>query len=150
MKSYRADAGRVDAALLALVALLPLVSGPGCGKQAGRTPVFPATVRSCGRASAGERARHSASRNAAGLERVRPVAHANEGGFFDLTTYEEGDGAPAGQYAVTVEWRRPARAEDNAPPANQLPARYSRPDSTPLHVRIDAGTNELPPLELKR
>lgn len=35
----------------------------------------------------------------------RPVAEVGEDGTFALTTYERGDGAPPGEYGVTIDWR---------------------------------------------
>src|SRR5438105_15139802 len=34
----------------------------------------------------------------------RPNGYADAQGRFALTTYTQGDGAPAGEYVVTVEW----------------------------------------------
>src|SRR5262245_15325321 len=36
----------------------------------------------------------------------RPTATVGTDGTFTLGTYQPGDGAPAGEYAVTVEWRK--------------------------------------------
>jgi hypothetical protein len=134
-----------------LAALLPFTTGLACGKQGGRTQVIPVRGRVLWQGKPLANALvvlHP--QNTAQLASLRPVAHADDSGSFELTTYEEGDGAPVGDYAVTIEWRRPAREQDKDPPANQLPARYSRPDSTPLHVTIDKNTSELPALEVKR
>jgi hypothetical protein len=132
-------------------ALLGLTTCLGCGKQSARAPVVPVHGRVLWQ---GKPLAHALvvlhPQNKAELGALRPVAHADDGGSFELTTYEDGDGAPVGDYAVTVEWRRLARAEDKDPPRNELPNRYSRPDSTPLHLTIDKGTSELPALELKR
>src|SRR5436309_2312718 len=39
-----------------------------------------------------------------GKEAVRPRGQVGPDGSFTLTTHNPGDGAPAGAYAVTVEW----------------------------------------------
>ena len=36
---------------------------------------------------------------------ARPIGNVEEDGSFTLTTYEKGDGAPAGDYIATIEWR---------------------------------------------
>ena len=43
----------------------------------------------------------------ADMENLRPYARVQSDGRFSLTTYREGDGAPAGQYVVTVSWPAP-------------------------------------------
>jgi len=80
---------------------------------------------------------------------VRPVGQGDRAGSFNLTTYTKHDGAPAGQYAVTVEYRPPP-LDDGKPVKDILPARYAKPDSSGLRVEIVEGNNELAPFELKR
>jgi hypothetical protein len=78
----------------------------------------------------------------------RPRAVAREDGTFVLGTYRQDDGAPAGEYRVTVQWFN--KANGRAVPANGLPARYAAPQSSGLTVRIQEGANQLPPLQLTR
>src|SRR5215471_17323700 len=40
-------------------------------------------------------------------EGPRPTARVGEDGKFALTTYIKGDGAPAGDYSITIEWVPP-------------------------------------------
>jgi serine/threonine-protein phosphatase CPPED1 len=68
-------------------------------------------------------------------------------GRFTLSTYSANDGVPAGQYAVTVEWRRPLFTAEGKPGPNRLPAKYAGVKTTPLEAEIKAGANDLP-LEL--
>jgi hypothetical protein len=72
-----------------------------------------------------------------------------------LTTYDQGDGAPAGDYGVTVEWwlsSATARTPegDSRPPTNRLPARYARVETSKLRVRIAAETNQIPVIQLSK
>jgi hypothetical protein len=90
-----------------------------------------------------------------GKEALRPHANVGAGGQFVLGTYEPGDGAPAGEYAVTIEWwlspAKPGTREgDGLPPVNRLPARYSQAATSGLRVRIQPGDNQLPVLKLSR
>ena len=80
----------------------------------------------------------------------RPVAYAEGDGSFVPTTYDSADGAPAGRYAVTVEWRRPPSNEDALPSANLLPARYAKAATTPLKIQIREGENNLETFQVKR
>jgi hypothetical protein len=81
---------------------------------------------------------------------LRPLGTVDEDGTFTLTTYEQGDGAPAGDYTVTVEWRRLATINDDQRPPNKLPARYSNPKSSGITARVSEGDNVLPPMQLTR
>jgi hypothetical protein len=84
---------------------------------------------------------------------ARPRAMVNEDGTFAVTTYEPGDGAPPGEYKVTVEWRRPVNGQhgggDDLPPPNVLPPAYSNPRTTPLVVAVEEGENEFPPITFR-
>jgi hypothetical protein len=81
---------------------------------------------------------------------LRPLGTVDEDGTFTLTTYEQGDGAPAGDYTVTVEWRRLATVDDDQRPPNRLPARYLNPKSSGITARVGEGDNVLPPIQLTR
>lgn len=83
-------------------------------------------------------------------ESVRPRARTSADGKFTVWTYQEGDGAPAGQYKVTVVHNEVSVSKNTivAKP-NDLPPKYSRRDSTDLQVTITAGKNDLPALELR-
>lgn len=39
----------------------------------------------------------------------KPFAKVNEDGTFTLTTYEPNDGAPPGEYGVTIDWQVPKK-----------------------------------------
>jgi hypothetical protein len=81
----------------------------------------------------------------------RPRGTVQEDGSFVLETYGTRDGAPAGEYAVTVEWwLSDAEGSPDAPPTNRLPARYARTESSGLRVRVEAEDNEIPTIPLSR
>jgi hypothetical protein len=83
-------------------------------------------------------------------ETVRPKAKSTEGGKFIVWTYIQGDGAPEGSYKVTVVHNEVAISKDTivAKP-NDLPVKYSKLDSTDIVVKIAAGQNEIPAIDLK-
>ncbi len=83
-------------------------------------------------------------------ETVRPRARTTADGKFVVTTYQEGDGAPVGQYKVTIIHNEVAVSKDTivAKP-NDLPVKYSKLESTDLNVTIVAGKNEIPAFELR-
>jgi hypothetical protein len=80
---------------------------------------------------------------------VRPLGQVGEDGTFRLTTYDAGDGAPEGSYAVTVSLlKKPAGAEGDLS-RNVLPPRYANPQTSPLRADVTRGGNELAPFQLK-
>jgi hypothetical protein len=85
------------------------------------------------------------------VKELRPVGHVAPDGTFTLTTYSEGDGAPAGDYAVTVDWRQPTPPVDGADPGPSLiPARYNSPTASNLKVTVAQGPNDLQAFRLTR
>lgn len=92
---------------------------------------------------------HPLDNGAAG--ELRPTGYVDENGKFSVTTYERGDGAPAGEYAVTVEWRKLV-AKDGEVQAgpNVLPQKYARAGTTDLRVHVAEGQPAAARLELKR
>jgi len=73
----------------------------------------------------------------------RPRANVEEDGSFSLSTYGENDGAPVGDYIVTVSWEDPDTHDD------KLKGRYSDPATSKLRAKVIEGQNELPPFQLK-
>jgi predicted phosphodiesterase len=70
-------------------------------------------------------------------------------GSLRLSTYTAYDGVPAGEYNVSVAWRKPFRDGAGKPGPNLLPPRYAEADKSGIRVRIQEGVNDLV-LELKR
>jgi hypothetical protein len=136
-------------ALLAVTLMLALLCS--CGKRDTRRPVFPVQGRVL---FEGRPLAHAFlvfhPVNASGAETRCPVANAEEDGSFAPSTYDAGDGAPAGEYAVTVELYQPPTDDQVTPSANLLPPRYSQPSSTPFKVHIAAGENNLEPFQIRR
>jgi hypothetical protein len=63
-------------------------------------------------------------------------------GSFRLGTFAVDDGAPAGDYAVTVIWEtQPASRDDEA--VNLLPPRYANPVTSGLRARVVEGDTQL-------
>jgi hypothetical protein len=83
---------------------------------------------------------------------LKPLAYVDEKGAFTLTTYERGDGAPAGEYVVTVEWRRrianPFAADNEG--QDRLEGRFSNPKTSKLRFTIEPRRdNVLPPIQVR-
>jgi hypothetical protein len=71
-------------------------------------------------------------------------------GRFRVGTFAADDGAPQGEYAVTVV-RYPTQKQGDggyAAGRNDLPKKYASPTTTDLRVQIGEGKKSLPPLVL--
>lgn len=84
------------------------------------------------------------SKNAFPFDVPAPRGTTDEKGAFQITTYESGDGAPEGEYEISLEqWYRD---DPNSSPTNHLPKNLSFPSTSGLKVQVIAGEN--PALEL--
>lgn len=76
-----------------------------------------------------------------GTKTVVPSAWTDDEGRFKLSTYAAGDGAPAGDYKVIVEWFPHRKGKDDG--ADALGGKYANRTNTPLKAHIEKGPNEL-------
>lgn len=79
---------------------------------------------------------------------VTPVARSRPDGSFRLTTYQSGDGAPPGEYVVTVIWPDPDLPIDECacedPTEHDLLCgRYADPSTSPLRATIARCPNRI-------
>lgn len=82
-----------------------------------------------------------------GATAPKPRATTDLEGKFQLTTYDTGDGAPEGNFIVTVEqW---IRDDPNEPPKNHLPPALSKKDSSDIRIAISKSENALEPIRLR-
>jgi hypothetical protein len=133
--------------LLALLGLVLMLAS--CGPRSGRVPVYPARgqVYFQGKpASHAFVALHSLGRSDPAAP--HPTAYTDAEGRFVLSTYASQDGAPEGEYAVTIVWWAPSAVKDRQEGdddalLNRLPPRYGDPRTSGLGARITHETNEL-------
>jgi hypothetical protein len=79
-----------------------------------------------------------------------PRASVGTDGSFVVTTYESQDGAPQGEYVMTIQWYRPVRQQGELVSGpNVLPRKYSTPQTSDLTIQVAAGENRLPPIRLR-
>lgn len=92
------------------------------------------------------------------IESLNPRGQASADGVFQLSTYVQGDGAPVGEYMVTVVWpdeefkpvtaeQKEALVEGRRP--DRLRGRFASPNTSKLKVKIEEGQSELPAVELE-
>jgi hypothetical protein len=85
-------------------------------------------------------------------QRGNPRGVTDAEGRFHLRTYHDGDGAPAGEYTVTVYWPGPydskVAAEDQLPP-DRLDERFMNAKNSSLRATVAAGSTVLPPFDIQ-
>ena len=82
---------------------------------------------------------------------MRPHATVQSDGSFRLTTFTTRDGAPVGDFALTVTWPGPrvkGQAEDEPGP-DRLGRAFADARKPAASVRIDPDTKELEKIDLK-
>jgi len=82
---------------------------------------------------------------------VAGTARTRADGAFEVTSFLPSDGAPPGEYAVTVIWpdRYVTEGGQEYPVGDRLNGAYAKKDSTPLKVTIREGENRLDTFDLK-
>jgi hypothetical protein len=88
--------------------------------------------------------------NGASVDAPYPRASVTADGSFTLTTYDGNDGAPAGDYVLTVQWYRPVKqGGDWVGGPNVLPKKYASPQTSEVRITVAAGENRLMPIQLR-
>jgi hypothetical protein len=87
--------------------------------------------------------------NAADSQAAHPHGQVDQDGVFVLSTYGAKDGAAAGDYVVTIDWRRLLPGRGGQGPS-VLPPKYGNPKQSPLRATVQAESNNLPPFQLDR
>jgi hypothetical protein len=135
-----------------------VVTANGCSKSKdpNRLPVFPVNGRLSvkGQAPSGAFVVLHPKKGAATAPNgdvVRPRAVVKPDGSFAFGSYDSSDGAPAGDYSVTVEWRRIGKSPEGSPVLgpNVVSPKYARPETSPLAIKVAEKVNELEPITLK-
>jgi hypothetical protein len=148
---------------VSLLLFLSLAPAVGCGD--GRLDVAPVRGRVTFGGQGVPRAVvifHPGAEAAEELGKMRPFAYADSDGNFEIKTYVDGDGAPPGEYRVSIIARssRPRRGpskdnripEGSAGPAINIPPqvskKYSDVDTSGIKVTVVKGENNLEPFVL--
>ena len=77
---------------------------------------------------------------------VAPMGVVGDDGSFAIGVYEPGDGAPEGDYVVTVLWFK--QVGEAAGP-NVLPKQYASPRASPVKASAKGGPTQIPPIVIK-
>jgi hypothetical protein len=128
------------------VALLAAIGcGSGGGSAADRVPVFPVegSITLKGQPMPGAIVTLHPKTP---IDKVpSPRAQVDRDGRLKVTTYNGGDGAPAGEYTVTVQWYKLVKTGgDLIAGPNVVPPKYGQPRSSDLVVNVaEAGPNSI-------
>jgi hypothetical protein len=86
----------------------------------------------------------------ASVDVPHPRASVAADGSFALTTYDGDDGAPAGEYVLTVQWYRPVKqGNDWVGGPNVLPKKYASPHTSDVRITVATGENRIKPIQLR-
>ncbi len=79
-----------------------------------------------------------------------PYAIVGTDGMFNVMTYADGDGAPVGEYVLTVTWPRiKVEGGEEIIGADRLGDRFSNVTHPAAMFHVEARDNEIPTIELK-
>jgi hypothetical protein len=79
---------------------------------------------------------------------LSPAAVTKEDGSFQLMSFQPGDGAPAGDYLVTVIYPM-SRFNKHLSGIDRLRDKYANPKTSGLTAKVEPTSNDLPPFDLK-
>lgn len=86
--------------------------------------------------------------------RVMPTGFSDENGDFIISSYGTNDGAPNGEYVITVEWKERVGAFKNNFEGDQLDGAYKSSENTKsmpnFVVKVQGKAVEVPTLDLKQ
>lgn len=142
------------AALLSAIAIGGLLPAVGCGRaEATRLAVFPVK----GQVTLNGKPLSNAlvvlhPKTPAPGQSTTPRATTDANGDFQVSTYDTNDGAPTGEYAVTIQhFPLLQKGESFEPGPNSLPKKLSKPDTTDLPpVKVASEPLTIPTFALKR
>jgi hypothetical protein len=128
-----------------------ILSAPGCGNSNGLHPVSGKVLYN-GEPAVGATVSFVPKGAATGSEAETQFGVVKEDGTFTLAG-PRGEGAPAGEYVVLVEWKEGAgKVKGRSPGLNapdRLKGRYLNPTRPLLTATVQPKANDLPAFELK-
>lgn len=81
---------------------------------------------------------------------IAPMGVVGPDGRFEVGTYDDRDGAPAGTYKATFQWFKVvSNGAGSGRGPNVLPRSYSDPAKTPVTVLVSEGSNEVPTVVIR-
>ena len=126
----------------------------GCAADDGKAKVYPVSGKVVVKGQPADGARvvfYPAAPDAVEKKLPSPAGETDATGQFQLQSYEPDDGAPLGDYKVSVTWLEPppANAQGIFDQKDRLGGRYSNPDKSKLTAHVDKGGGEIPAFEIQ-
>jgi hypothetical protein len=132
-------------ALAAGAAMLLVALVTGCSKSEPRVPVQPVSGQITFDGKPAKGARVVFHPKSASEPFPSPSAYADAQGNFAISTYSTGDGAPQGEYTVTVQWQPPVIKDgDYQAGPDLVPAKFRSAKTSTLTARVAEGANSVP------
>jgi hypothetical protein len=143
---------RIFRRLISVIVLagIGILSSVGCSKSDNHVPVHPVAgaIKYQGRPVVGAFVSLHPKTATEGVP--NPRATVEKDGSFTVSTYNGNDGAPEGEYIVTVQWYKPVRqGNDLVGGPNVLPVKYASARTSDVKIRVAAGKNQLQPIQLR-
>lgn len=137
--------------VLAIALCLSVLALTSCKKKDGKLPVFPVKgqILIDGNPAKDVLISFWPAKIEEGLHAYSPSAQTDENGYFTLSTYNPGDGAPAGEYAVTIEWPVGFSIVSNQWHGDHLQGKYKDQNNSQIKIKIEPKPNELAPIRIE-
>jgi hypothetical protein len=133
-----------------VVAVFVAAGCTGCSKSQSHVPVHPVSGVVKFQRQSPEGAFISLVPKTAIEGAPAPRASVSKDGSFTVGTFNGDDGAPEGDYTVTIQWYKPMRqGKDLVGGPNVLPAKYASAQTSDLAIHVAAGENHLQPIQLR-
>jgi len=132
-----------------LPALLAILIASGCSSSEQRPPLYPVTgilTINDQPADGAIIVLHPADGKDFDTRQTRPRATVYPDGTFYVTTYQDADGAPAGDYHLAILWFDDPESSSTW---DQLSGQFADPTKSQLKLSVQEGDNQIPPFELK-
>jgi hypothetical protein len=131
-----------------LLAIISLISANGCGDRELATYPVTGTVKVDSKPAASAVVTFCPTTGPEELLRLRPRGATGAGGRYQLTTFDQDDGAPAGDYKVIIQWPARKSGDQNIGSGpDRLRGRYMNLERSQFTVKVE-GATEAPPFEL--
>lgn len=134
-----------------LLSVVGLVAFAGCGEELSipRTAPVSGSVTSKGKPAAGMRVKFHPQFDI-GKVKFTPYGETGPEGKYVLNTGAPGNGAPVGDYIVTIEKPRVGTDEHGLESeVDDLKGKYSDPQKSQFKVSVKGGDNVIPPFDIE-